>query len=529
MVTKLGDRNKAVRQQIEFLLDNTEDRVFEVILKAGRPDSQEDEFNRTVANALRKRSLSVSPRDVLPAACQVLDAGRRSESQVPTRAADRHLKAATMSISAHMARSIVADAPARTLKSATLAAMRPVLDSSIVREALALGERRSRKRDDRGSSTPPVFWTSGSVLLKMKEEDLLKLSRDDAVEAIEGIYPNRRISLPPAVAPKQVPQRVEDNKVSAWGVRTTGALATWGAFDARGKGVRIGLLDTGVAAKHPDLKDKIATWAEFDGQGQLVTTSKTARDSDQHGTHCAGIMVGGNNSGRWIGMAPEAEIAAALVLDGKKGGTDAQVLAGIDWAIEQGVDVINMSLGGLIWGPEVPSTYTSAILNAMRMGIPVVTAIGNEGSQTSGSPGNDFLAFAVGAVDVVDRAAGFTGGRTQVIKQSPFFPQDMLPLVYSKPDLSAPGVAVWSSIPGDKWEYFNGTSMAAPHVAGAIALLLSATDIKTRVPRSERAFVIQDLLTGSAEELGEAGQDHRFGFGKIDILRAIGFAKDLGY
>lgn len=528
MVTKLGDRNKAVRQQIEFLLDNAEERVFEVILKAGRSNGQEDEFNRTVANALRKRSLSVSPRDVLPAAWHALDAGRRSENQTPSRAADRHLRAAGMSISAQMARSLVADAPARTLKSATLAAMQPVLDSSVVREALALDQSRSRKRNNTAEE-PPVFWTSGSVLLRMKEDDLLKLSQDDAVEAIEGVYPNRRISVPPAVAPKQVPPRVEDNKVSAWGVRTTGALATWGAFDARGKGIRIGLLDTGVSPKHPDLQDKITTWAEFDGQGKLVSGSKTARDSDQHGTHCAGIMVGGNNSGRWIGMAPEADIAAALVLDGKKGGTDAQVLAGIDWAIEQGVDVINMSLGGLIWGPEVPSTYTSAILNAMRMGIPVVTAIGNEGSQTSGSPGNDFLAFAVGAVDVVDRAAGFTGGRTQVIKQSPFFPPDMLPLVYSKPDLSAPGVAVYSSIPGDKWEYFNGTSMAAPHVAGAIALLLSATSIKTKVPRSERAFVIQDLLTGSAEELGEAGQDHRFGFGKIDILRAIGFAKDLGY
>jgi subtilisin family serine protease len=180
-------------------------------------------------------------------------------------------------------------------------------------------------------------------------------------------------------------------------------------------------------------------------------------------------------------------------------------------------------------GPDVPTTYTSAILNALRVGIPVVTAIGNEGSQTTGSPGNDYLAFAVGAIDSLNRTAGFSGGRTQVIRQSPYFPEDMLPLVYSEPDVSAPGVAVYSSIPGGKWEYFNGSSMAAPHVAGAIALLLSATDIKAKVEPTERAFVIQDLLTGSAEELGEAGQDHRYGFGRIDVLRTIGFAKDLGY
>jgi hypothetical protein len=71
--------------------------------------------------------------------------------------------------------------------------------------------------------------------------------------------------------------------------------------------------------------------------------------------------------------------------------------------------------------------------------------------------------------------------------------------------------------------------MATPHVAGAIALLLSATAIRDRVPEAQRAFVLQDLLTGAAEELGESGQNHRFGFGRIDVLRAIGFAIERGY
>jgi Subtilase family len=71
--------------------------------------------------------------------------------------------------------------------------------------------------------------------------------------------------------------------------------------------------------------------------------------------------------------------------------------------------------------------------------------------------------------------------------------------------------------------------MATPHVAGAIALLLSATTIGSRVPPEQRALLIQDLLTGSVEELGESGQDHRYGFGRIDALRAIGFARDRGY
>jgi subtilisin family serine protease len=179
--------------------------------------------------------------------------------------------------------------------------------------------------------------------------------------------------------------------------------------------------------------------------------------------------------------------------------------------------------------PEVPSTYTEAVLTCLRAGIPVVTAVGNEGSQTTGLPGNDIFAFSVGASDYSDKAAGFSGGRTQIIRKSTHIPPERLPLTYMKPEVSAPGVAVKSSVPGGKWDAFNGTSMAAPHVAGAIALLLSNTSILKNTKPAERGFLLQDLITGSVEELGESGQNHRFGFGRIDVLRAIGFARELGY
>jgi subtilisin family serine protease len=287
------------------------------------------------------------------------------------------------------------------------------------------------------------------------------------------------------------------------------------------------VLDTGVEADHPDLEGKVTAWAEFDADGWEVPDSKP-HDTDRHGTHCAGTIAGGNASGRWIGIAPEAEIAAALVLNGGSG-TDAQVLAGIDWAIDQKVDAISMSLGGLWLDVEVPDPFTAALLSALAAGIPVVSAIGNEGSQTTGLPGNDWFAFSVGATDEQDRAAGFSGGRTHIVRESRYLDPNDLPLVYSKPEVSAPGVAVQSSVPGKKWAVFNGTSMATPHVAGAIALLLSATQIRDKVTDAQRALLIEDLLTGSVEELGESGQDHRYGFGRIDVLRAIGFAKDSGY
>ena len=509
-----SDRTKHLYRQIEFIRDTEPSNTYEVVVRVGSGNKDDPTIVATVAEALRRRGLSSSARDVLPAPRHAL----KSSSGSARKNEDR-------SVSAQVAQASVTRSAHATLRKHGLVALQPLLRSDVFRQAAEAGKGGKTKSASAKSSQPTAFWSSSSVVLPVHGDALSRLA---TVPNVEDIFPNRRLFVPPVVVPKQVPQSVDDNKVSGWGVRLIGALATWGAFGCRGKGVTIGLLDTGVDASHPDLRGKISDWAEFDRQGKQVPGSKP-HDTDLHGTHCAGTIVGGDASGRWIGVAPDAKIAAGLVLNGKQGGTHAQILAGMDWAINKQVDAISMSLGGLVLGADVPSTYTKAILNALRVGIPVVTAIGNDGSQTTGSPGNDIFAFAVGATDPSNRAAGFSGGRTQIIRESEFFSQDELPLAYSKPDVSAPGVAVYSSIPGGKWEHLNGTSMATPHVSGAIALLLSGTKIKSTVAVNQRAFVIQDLLTGSAEELGEAGQNHRFGFGRIDILRALGFARDLGY
>ena len=508
-------RRRFLRRQVEAIRDVAETSVVEVVVKVRSPQN-DDALLATVAEALRRRGLSSSSRDLLPVERDRLERGASSKS------VERGVKAFDQSLVAQM---VTADnAPQQALQASGQRVLDQWLTSTSVKASLAAADSMPA-RDKPEPAVRQSFWTSSSAVIQVIGDDLPKLIDSPNVE---GIYLNQRMFVPPVVKPKSIPGPIEENKVSAWGLRAIGALSTWGAFDARGAGVLVGLLDTGVDADHPDLKGKVAEWAEFDSAGGTVAGSQP-HDSDRHGTHCAGTIVGGNASGRWIGVAPEAKIAAGLVLNGAQGGTHAQILAGIEWAINLGVDVISMSLGGLSMSPEVPSTYTEAMMTALKMGIPVVTAIGNEGSQTTGAPANDFLAFAVGATDYLDRAAGFSGGRTQVIRESAYFPQDALPLVYSKPELSAPGVAICSSVPGGGWENFNGTSMAAPHVAGAIALLLSGTKIKAEVPARQRAFVIQDLLTGAAEELGESGQNHRFGFGRLDVLRAMGYARDLNY
>jgi subtilisin family serine protease len=232
--------------------------------------------------------------------------------------------------------------------------------------------------------------------LRLERDELRRLPEE--VDNIKSIHLNRHLSLPIILETRKLQIEAEEILVSTWGVEQIKALSVWGAYGARGKGVTIGLLDTGIDAKHPDLQDKVTHWAEFDSLGNEIAGS-TPHDTDEHGTHCAGTLVGANASGRFIGVAPEAKLAVALVLNGEEGGTDAQVLAGIDWAAETGVDVISLSVGGLVMDAETPPTYTEAILTCIEAGIPVGIAIGNEGQQTTGSPGNDLFALSVGATD----------------------------------------------------------------------------------------------------------------------------------
>jgi subtilisin family serine protease len=508
---------KRLTEQVERILDEQTGPKRSVIVRMADPDQRVDDLVGMATEAIRVRPLALTARDVLPTRIDTLR-GKRPDRSAGQR---RALAQEEVSTVARVATAEVGAVTKRGLISSGERALRPIFQFDAAKRSVE--EIAARKTTTTGR---PTFWASRSVLLELEPGDLARLPNE--VPAAADIYPNRTLQIPPVVKVKTVPQRAVDNKASAWGVSRIGALSAWGAYGARGRGVRVAVLDTGVDAEHPDLKGKIAAWAEFDAQGQQVAGSKP-HDSDKHGTHVAGTIAGGNASGRWIGIAPEAQIVAALVLDGENGGTDAQVLAGIDWALEQDAQVISMSLGGLTLSPDVPSTYTNAIVTALRSGVPVVAAIGNEGSQTSGSPGNDLFAFSVGATDPDDRAAGFSGGRTHVIFESTFIESKFLPLPYSKPEVSGPGVAVESSVPGRKWEVLSGTSMATPHVSGALALLLGATNGLRSVPSEERAFLLQDLLIGSVEELGEAGQDHRYGFGRIDVLRAIGFARDQGF
>jgi subtilisin family serine protease len=504
-------------RQAERIIDEGEGRYRRVIVQMAEAAEPDAEVLAGAADAQRHRALSSSARALLPAPAAAFSRGTDLRLTASQR---RHQRTSLASFASQVAASTASQPVRKPSKVQRRAAARK--EFARLEKSDVVSQIAARKT---GAASMQKIWSAGAMALEVTPDELQKLATE--VEGVAAVYPNRILRVPAIAKVQRLPANVADEKASAWGVQAVGALASWGAFGSRGAGITVGVLDTGVDATHPDLAGKVAAFAEFDLNGNVVPGAAT-RDDGQHGTHVCGTVVGGNASGAWIGVAPEARVAVGMVLVGGVG-SDSQVLAGIDWAIAQGVDVISMSLGGLSFDPEVFDTYTRAMLTAAQLGIPVVIAIGNDGHQTSGSPGSDLFAFAVGATDVEDRVAGFSGGRTQVITQSRFIDPRFLPLPYSKPDVSAPGIAVTSSVPGGGWEAWNGTSMATPHVAGCMALLLSATGLRAAVPVPEQAFVLHDLIAGSVEELGEAGQDHRFGWGRVDVLRAIGFARERGF
>jgi len=499
-----------VHEHIERILDEQPGRTVGVVVQMGAPGLEAADVRAAVKD-IEERFLAADARAVLPepvraaraaASAAGADGGGVPIARPPTPRFVHRPSTGPVTRSGRPRQESVDE-----IRRDNQAVLEPLLANDVVRSA-------------RGGRTG-ALWVARSAYVELDRDDLARLPRE--VPGIRAVDHGGTVQVPPFTEARELAPAILDNSTASWGIEASGALAVWGAYGVRGAGVTVGVLDTGVDPTHPDLAGKVRLWGEFTAEGGQVADSQ-AHDTGTHGTHVCGTIAGGNAGGQWIGMAPEADLAVGMVLKGGSGTSD-QVLAGIAWAVEQGVDVLSLSLSSATFGHASPSLYSEAFITCLRAGIPVVAAIGNRGEQTGGTTGSDLFAYAVGAVDHAGRPAGFSGGHTQMYQPSP----DEAPIYYFKPDVSAPGVAVVSSIPGGLWKANNGTSMATPHVAGAIALLLSAVPgIRTGLTGVDRVVFIQKVLSGSVDDLGEAGHDSRYGHGRLNVLRAIALARQAG-
>jgi subtilisin family serine protease len=271
---------------------------------------------------------------------------------------------------------------------------------------------------------------------------------------------------------------------STWGIDKMAAPAAWQY--TKGAKIRVAVIDTGIDSRHPDLAGQV------DGGYNAITKSASGwRDDQGHGTHVAGTIAALKDGKGVVGVAPEARLYSVKVLDADGSGSLSDVIDGIIWAAENNMHVANMSLGSAF-----PSdTMQRALRYAKAKGVVVVAAAGNSGGAV-GYPGGYPEVIGVSASDFEDKLAVFSSRGPEV-------------------DLIAPGVHVVSTKMGGGYVSYSGTSMAAPHVAGAVALAMSQGWVGLDGPDG-----VMSQLQKAAIDIGLSTEQQ--GAGMVNLLCLVG-------
>lgn len=358
------------------------------------------------------------------------------------------------------------------------------------------------------------FWVANVIRIKAKKYIVEALTELSEVGYIEEVPVTRIIRCSGTDSGGQ-PETPE------WNIQKIMADSVW-ALGYTGAGIIVGNMDTGVDHDHPAFHGR---WAGY--WFDAVNGQSTPYDDNGHGTHTMGTILGGDGLGpdaNDVGVAPGALFVAAKVFDSQ--GVGSNIMAGFQWYAslvgDSGVDVriVNNS-----WGTSEPFSlaFWSSILTWRSLGIIPVFAIGNSGpaNGTAEAPGNYPTVIGVGATDSGDNIASFSS-RGPSPDQSPWNdPQYWCDSTWNllKPDISAPGVNIRSSIPGGSYQggwFWQGTSMAAPHVTGVIALMLE------RNVTLDFCEVL-DILISSADHPAQGGSypNYDYGYGRVNALNAV--------
>lgn len=277
-------------------------------------------------------------------------------------------------------------------------------------------------------------------------------------------------------------------QIVPWGIEKIGANLVHPY--TKGFATKVAAIDTGIDYNHPDLLPN------YKGGFNFVSDTPDPMDDNGHGTHIAGTIAAADNDIGVIGVAPEAYLYAVKVLDSIGSGYISDVIAGIQWAVNNYMRIANMSLGSRISNRSLKS----ACDNAYNQGLLLIAAAGNSGNAHGTGNNVDYPArydsvIAVAATDINDTRAFFSSTGPAV-------------------ELSAPGVNINSTLRNNRYGTASGTSMATPHVTGTAALIMaydpSLTNVQTRI-----------RMQITATDLGNPGKDNLYGYGLVNAASAI--------
>jgi subtilisin family serine protease len=352
------------------------------------------------------------------------------------------------------------------------------------------------------------LWISRGAALKLQEDAAKKLSHEAWVS---GVFEDKVRQLIAPSPDLMVANSAKELGDDLWGLDRIGMTKIHAEFpNLDGRGIRVGIIDTGIQSHHPELVNKPVVFKDF------INHIGSPYDDDGHGTHVAGTIAGNR-----VGIAGEASLifAKAFAAGGASG--DSSLIEAMQWIFDPDSDpntndfpqVVSNSWGGeldldTLYNVEEFAPFVRAIETWIHGGIIPIFAAGNSGKAPNGFPGGLPEPIAVGAIAPQGEVASFSSRGPNLWKVG----QSVITLL--KPDISAPGEKIISTFPGNKYATMSGTSMATPHVAGAVALALQVN------PKLKFADIKKLLLKSSEKKM-----DTQYGYGVLNVYELIKQAK----
>lgn len=369
----------------------------------------------------------------------------------------------------------------------------------------------------RGVTVKDRFWIVNAVLLEV-DADTVRLDEIRSISGVKQIHENFEIEIT-ATRPVSPSNRTATMSTASveptvtdsytYGLEQINVTGAWQQFGTKGSGVRVAVLDTGVdAANHTDLTPTAGGWKDF------VSDRSEPYDDVGHGSHVSGTIVGGQSPTEMhYGVAPEAELLHGKVFGADGTGDFATLIEGFQWSIDNNADIISLSLGS----EKNTHRLIDPVETANAAGVVVVASVGNDGVDTSSSPGNYYNTLNIGATTESRQVAYFSGGE-EIITENVWGNEapESWPDTYIVPTVSAPGASVLSTYNEGQYDKRSGTSMAAPHVAGTVALMQSAS-AEPLTPTQIETTLVETAWKPDGEPVDV---DARYGSGIIDAFAA---------